>query len=107
LIPFDPQRNSEKLQPARISAIIAYIWATFILCFVIYSDLIKDDLISSNEANNYEMSQDEVEKYVFFAKASSAVSIAFLVAVDFVIRFLVIDSLYRKFREERKTPQLA
>jgi hypothetical protein len=69
---------------------------------VLFSDLIRIELNQVNDAQGKNMSQKEIDILVSAGKSGAVFIIIVVIAVDFVIRFLVIDSLYHRFKEEGK-----
>jgi hypothetical protein len=50
--------------------------------------------------------EDKIEEAVKVAKVTIAVMLVLAILIDFVIRFLVIDSLYHRYQNERKPNQI-
>jgi hypothetical protein len=69
---------------------------------VLFSDLIRIELNKVNDAQEKNMSPKEIDSLVTAGKSGAVFIIIVAIAVDFVIRFLVIDSLYHRFKEEGK-----
>lgn len=70
------------------------------------TDAYKDALVAINQHASTKLTNDEIDALISFTKSSMIAGIVTAVAIDFIIRFLVIDSLYHKYREERKPNQV-
>jgi hypothetical protein len=68
---------------------------------VAFSDLVKEELIQANQGNQNQLSMEQVEQLVGVTKTITILIAIPAVVFDFFFRFLVIDSLYHKYMEER------
>jgi hypothetical protein len=87
-----------KIQQSRIIAIVSYVWIFMDILFYSFSDALLDEM--KKEASN--VPEDKIEEEVKDAKVALAVMLVLAIIFDFVMRFLVIDSLYHRFKEEAK-----
>jgi preprotein translocase subunit SecG len=101
-ISFSSQRNHKKIQYSRIIAIIGYIWLIVLIFLACFSDEVRQKIVEENEKTGNKLTSDEVDTLVTAARAGSAVGFALFIIIDFVIRFLVINSLYYRYRDEGK-----
>jgi hypothetical protein len=67
-----------------------------------FTDNHKEELI---ESNLVQLSTEEIEELAYQTKAFTIAASVIVIVVDFLIRFLVIDALYHKFRDEGKPRQ--
>ena len=71
-----------------------------------FTDVYKDAFVVINMHASKKLTNDEIDVAVGAIKTTMIICVVIAVAVDFIIRFLVIDSLYHKYREERKPNQI-
>jgi hypothetical protein len=62
----------------------------------------KQELVKQGD-----LSEAEIDQLVTVLKTGTAFSFILAIIIDFVFRFLVIDSLYHKYKEEVKPDQMA
>jgi hypothetical protein len=70
--------------------------------FFSFSDALLDEM--KKAASN--VPEDKIEEAVKVAKVTIAVVLVLVIVLDFVIRFLVIDSLYHRYQDERRPNQI-
>jgi hypothetical protein len=61
----------------------------------------KDQMILVNKQNNIVMTQEDLEKIVQFSIIWTIASLIICGIIDFFIRFVVINSLYYRYREKK------
>jgi hypothetical protein len=92
------QRNHERVQVSRIFAILGYAWI-LISAYVACHDLLPITFAKIENLKSFENQQIvlnvEMMKLLLYPLAVLSI------IIDFSVRFLVIDSLYHKYKEQK------
>jgi hypothetical protein len=100
------QKNHKTIQYSRVFAIIGYVWLIVLIKNTLCSDEFRAETLKKMLNNGQFKSTGTIDDNLFVQKTAILVGFIIITVIDFSLRFLVIDSLYHKYRDERKSNQM-
>ena len=98
------KKSYRKIQPSRVVAVICYLFAFLCSILIFSTDFSKNWAILEFKQHNPHghLQQVEIETKASKSKEIISIIICISIFIDVVFRYLVIESLYQKFREQSK-----
>ena len=73
---------------------------------LVTTDAYREAFVKDNQDDLRKLTEDQTDLMVSSLERSLILGVVIGIPLDFIMRFLVINSLYHKYREERITNQV-
>jgi hypothetical protein len=93
------------IQPARILAPIGYVYGVAYILYVAFTDEIKKSLLEALTEFHRQIPERAIDEAIFQGKLKTIGIVVICIILDFVFRFLVIETLYQKYKEAKMPRQ--